>query len=156
MTYDDLDKIDKAILNALQKNARITHKDLAKELNMTTTPVFERVKKLEKNGFIKNVVALVDPSKVKKHLAAYLSIKLTRHSKGELMNFETALKKLNDVQECYHMAGSTDYLVKVVVRDMQEFQKFIVEKLSSIENIGQIDTMFMLREIKHETGYDVV
>lgn len=153
--YDELDKIDKAILNALQQNARITHKDLAKELNMTTTPVFERVKKLEKNGFIKQVVALVDHNKVQKNLIAFVLIKLNRHSKGELMNFESSIKKLSDVMECHHMAGSTDYMLKVAVKSMHEYQKFVVEKLSAVENISQIDTMFILREVKYTTAFDI-
>jgi DNA-binding Lrp family transcriptional regulator len=155
MANDSLDKTDKSILNKLQRNARITHKDLAKEMGLSTTPVFERVKKLERKGIIRNYVALVDNRKVDKNLIAFVSIKLNRHSKGELMNFETSVKKLIDVMECYHMAGTTDYFLKVAVRDMNDFQKFILEKLSAVENIGQIDTMFVLREIKYDTAFEL-
>jgi DNA-binding Lrp family transcriptional regulator len=155
MSQEPLDKIDRSILNKLQRNARITHKELAKEMGLSTTPVFERVKKLERKGVIRNYVALVDNRKIDKNLIAFVSIKLNRHSKGELMNFESSIKKLNDVMECYHMAGTTDYFMKVAVKDMYDFQKFIVEKLSAIENIGQIDTMFILREIKYETAFEL-
>ncbi len=155
MAIDNLDKTDKSILNRLQKNARITHKDLAKEMGLSTTPVFERVKKLERKGVIRSYVALVDHKKVDKNLIAFISVKLNRYTKGELMNFENAIKKLSDVMECYHMAGSTDYFLKVAVRDMNDFQKFITERLSAVENIGSIDTMFILREVKYDTAFDL-
>ena len=152
---DKLDKTDMNILNKLQKNARITHKDLAKEMGLSTTPVFERVKKLERKGIIKNYVALVDPEKIQKNLIAFVMIKLNRHSKGELINFENSIKRIADVMECYHMAGSTDYMMKVAVNDMRDYQKFMTEKFSAVENISQIDTMFVMREVKYDTAFDL-
>jgi len=150
-----MDKTDKSILNLLQKNARITHKELAHEMGLSTTPVFERVKKLEKSGIIRNYVALVDNKKVNKNLIAFISLKLDKHSKGHLINFQGSITRLNEVMECYHIAGNTDYMLKVAVADMDEYKKFMTEKISAIENISSVDSMFVMDEVKRETAYIV-
>ena len=150
-----MDKTDKSILNLLQKNARTTNKELAQELGLSTTPIFERVKKLEKNGVIKNYVALVDNKKVDKKLIAFVSIELMRHNKGQLMNFENSISRLKEVMECFHIAGSTDYILKIAVADMEEYHKFLTDRLSAIENIASIDSSFVLTEVKRETAFAV-
>ena len=150
-----MDTTDKNILNALQKNARITNKELAQEMGLSTTPIFERVKKLEKQGIIKNYVALVDNTKVDKSLISFISVKLEKHSKGHLMNFENAANRLPEVMECYHIAGHTDYILKVAVADMVEYKRFITDRISAIENISSIDSAFVMNEVKRETAYTV-
>ncbi len=150
-----MDKTDKKILERLQANARITHKELAQEMGLSTTPVFERVKKLEKKGVIKNYVALVDNTLVDKNLIAFISVKLDKHSKGHLLNFQNSVNRLHEVMECYHIAGQTDYFLKIAVADMFEYKKFITDRLSAIENINSIDSNFVMDEVKRETAYPV-
>ncbi len=148
-----MDRTDKKILNILQQNARVTNKELAKEMGLSTTPVFERVKKLEKQGYIQNYVALVDNKKVDRNLIAYLSVKLDKHSKGHLLNFKNSVSRLNEVMECYQIAGNADYVIKIALRDMDEYARFITEKISAIENINSIDVSFVLDEVKRQTAY---
>lgn len=148
-----MDRTDKKILNILQMNARVTNKELAKEMGLSTTPVFERVKKLEKQGYIQNYVALVDNKKVDRNLIAYLSVKLDKHSKGHLLNFKNSVSRLNEVMECYQIAGNADYVIKIALRDMDEYARFITEKISAIENINSIDVSFVLDEVKRQTAY---
>ncbi len=147
-----MDNTDKNILKLLQNNARISNKELAKETGLSTTPVFERVKKLEKNGVIKNYVAILDQSKLNKNLTSFVSVKLEKHSKGHLMQFQTSINRLAEVMECYHVAGNTDYVLKVLIEDIQEYKKFITEKMSAIENIASLETLFVMDEIKKETA----
>lgn len=151
-----MDKVDKNILNLLQKNARITNKELAQEMGLSTTPVFERVKKLEKSGVIKNYVALVDNQKVNKELVAFISIKLDKHSKGNLLNFQNSINRLPEVMECFHIAGNVDYILKVAVANMQDYQRFMTERLSAIENINSLESSFVMEEVKRETAYSIV
>lgn len=151
-----MDKVDKSILNLLQKNARITNKELAQEMGLSTTPVFERVKKLEKSGVIKNYVALVDNQKVNKELVAFISIKLDKHSKGNLLNFQNSINRLPEVMECFHIAGNVDYILKVAVANMQDYQRFMTERLSAIENINSLESSFVMEEVKRETAYSIV
>lgn len=148
-----MDRTDKKILNILQQNARVTNKELAKEMGLSTTPVFERVKKLEKQGYIQNYVALVDNKKVDRNLIAYLSVKLDKHSKGHLLNFKNSVSSLNEVMECYQIAGNADYVIKIALKDMDEYARFITEKISAIENINSIDVSFVLDEVKRQTAY---
>lgn len=148
-----MDRTDKKILNILQMNARVTNKELAKEMGLSTTPVFERVKKLEKQGYIQNYVAIVDNKKVDRNLIAYLSVKLDKHSKGHLLNFKNSITRLNEVMECYQIAGNADYVVKIALKDMEEYARFITEKISAIENINSIDVSFVLDEVKRQTAY---
>lgn len=150
-----MDKTDKSILNLLQQNARITNKELATQMGLSTTPVFERVKKLEKNGIIKNYVALVDHKKVDRNLVSFVSVRLEKHSKGQMVSFQSAITRLPEVMECYHMAGSTDYLLKIAVSNMDDYKKFMTEKLSAIENVSSVESSFVMSEIKYETAYVV-
>lgn len=147
-----MDKTDKSILKLLQQNARISNKELAKETGLSTTPVFERVKKLEKNGIIKNYVAIVDQAKLNKNLTSFVSVKLEKHSKGHLMQFQNSIYRLPEVMECYHVAGNTDYVLKVLIEDIQAYKKFVTEKMSAIENIASIETLFVMDEVKKETA----
>jgi len=148
-----MDKVDKSILNRLQKNARITHKELAQEMGLSTTPVFERVKKLEKRGIIKNYVALVDNTKVEKDLLVFIAVKLDKHSKGHLLNFQNSINRLQEVMECFHIAGNVDYMLKVAVSNMSEYKRFMTDRLSAIENITSLDSSFIMEEVKRETAY---
>jgi DNA-binding Lrp family transcriptional regulator len=150
-----LDATDIKILEILQQDGRITTKALADQLNLTTTPVFERVKRLEKDGVIKKYVALVDNRKLDLSLTAFISISLTKHSRTYLEKFVTEVNQYPEVMECYHIAGNFDFLLKIVVKNMEKYESFILTKLSTIANLGQVQSSFVLSNNIHKTAYQV-
>ncbi|MEL7122792.1 MAG: Lrp/AsnC family transcriptional regulator [Bacteroidota bacterium] len=147
-----LDAIDKRILNILQDNGKLTNKEIAARLGMTVTPVYERIKKLEEYGFIQKYVALIDTSKLGFQLVAFCNVSLKEHSKAFLSRFEEEIKKFDEVITCYHIAGQFDYLLKVVIKDMEAYQNFIVNKLASLENIGNVQSSFVMTDVKSSTA----
>ena len=148
-----LDATDIKILEILQENARITTKALADRLNLSTTPVFERVKRLEREDLIKKYVALVDQRKLGLKLIAFISISLTKHSRSYLEKFVNEVNQYPEVMECYHIAGNYDFLLKIVVKNMEVYESFILTKLSTIANLGQVQSSFVLSENIHSTAY---
>ena len=150
-----LDTTDKKILTALQEDGRITIKALAEQLNLTTTPVFERVKRLEKDGVIKKYVALVNPKKVNRNLIVYISISLKNHTRSYLDKFVKEMNSYDEIMECYHIAGNFDYLLKAQLKDMEAFQVFILNKLSVNSNIAHVQSSFVLSKDKHSTALTV-
>ncbi|GHE75619.1 MULTISPECIES: Lrp/AsnC family transcriptional regulator [Roseivirga] len=150
-----LDAVDIKILETLQTDARITTKALADQLNLSTTPVFERVKRLEREGLIKRYVALVDNKKLGLRLIAFISISLTKHSRSYLEKFVNEVSQYPEVMECYHIAGNFDFLLKVVVKSMDVYESFILTKLSTIANLGHVQSSFVLSENLHSTAYRV-
>lgn len=148
-----LDATDIQILHLLQHDARLTNKEIADKLGKTTTPVFERIKRLEKEGFIQRYVAVLDKHKIDKPLVAFTNVQLKEHAHDMLKDFEKTIVAFDEVMECYHMTGMYDYMLKIVVKDMHEYQDFIVNKLARIPNIGTVQSGFVMTEIKHETAY---
>jgi len=146
-----LDPIDLRILDLLQQDAKLTNKEIAGQLGMTTTPVYERIKKLEESGYIKKYVALIDKEKMGYGLMAFCNVSLKEHSNAFIKTFESEILSLDDVVECHHIAGSFDYLLKVVAKDMTTYQDFIVNKLASLENIGNVISSFVMTEVKYST-----
>ena len=147
-----LDTIDHHILDLLQQNAKYTNKEIASRLGMTTTPVYERIKKLEEGGYIRKYVALVDREKLDYALVAYCNVSLKEHAQNYLNQFEQQVLALAEVQECYHIAGAFDYLLKVVIRDIPAYQDFIVNKLAALDNIGNVQSSFVMTEVKFSTA----
>ncbi len=152
MTLDD---IDKKILEILQQDGRITNKDLAAQLNLSPPPTLERVKKLEKNGYIKRYAALVDELKININTVLMVSISLNRHKDDSIAQFREQIQDLEEVMECYHVTGDADYLLKVVCKDMNAYENFIVKKLSALEHIDKIKTSVVLSKVKHQTHYSL-
>ncbi|MEK7257898.1 MAG: Lrp/AsnC family transcriptional regulator [Bacteroidota bacterium] len=148
-----LDATDLGILDILQQDAYSTNKEIADKLNMTTTPVFERVKRLEREGFIKAYVALLDRHKLGLQLIAFCNVQLKEHSTVFLQKFEQDVQSLAEVQEVYDIAGHYDYLLKVVVADMSNYQDFVSRKLAALDNIGRVQSSFVMKELKHSTRY---
>ncbi len=146
-----LDPIDLRILDFLQRDAKITNKEIAAQLGMTTTPVYERIKKLEESSYIDRYVALVDKSKLGYGLMAFCNVSLKEHSSEYIKIFEKEILSLNEVIECHHIAGSFDYLLKVIAKDMTSYQDFIVNKLAGLENIGNVISSFVMTEVKYST-----
>ncbi len=149
-----IDLIDKEILKILQEDCRITAKDIAAHLNMSKTPVYERIKKLESQGYIKKYVAITDPKKANKGLIAYLSVLLNNHSQKDIEIFSSKINKLKEVAECYYVSGNTDFLLKIYTKDMEDYHRFITQEFSNIENMNRFYSTFVLENSKQETSFE--
>jgi Lrp/AsnC family leucine-responsive transcriptional regulator len=150
-----LDSIDKKLLHFLQEDSKQTNKELSHKLNLSVTAVYERIKKLERGGIVSKHVALLDKKKVHKNFVTFCSIKLVQHSKDYVVDFEKQVANLDEVLECYHISGDYDYLLKVIVADMDEFREFMVKKLTTISHIGSTHSAFMINEVKHTTAIKI-
>ncbi|MEO1416149.1 MAG: Lrp/AsnC family transcriptional regulator [Bacteroidota bacterium] len=150
-----MDEIDRKILMLLQANAKQHIKEIAHQVGLTVSPTFERIKKLEQQGYIKEYVAILDKEKVGKAITVFCPIVFLRHSKDLIDNFRAQLEFLPEVMECHHVSGSYDFLLKVAVNSMDEYQAFVVDKLSLIEGISNVQSLFVLEEIKRSTGYEL-
>lgn len=148
LPINDLDKKDIAILQLLQQNARITVKEIAAKVHLSTTPVHERIKRMESNGTIKQYVTLVDNAKVRKALMVICYVSLKQHSKHAGQKFIKTIKELDEVIECYNISGEFDFMLKVVCEDMNAYYNFHVNKLSEIENMGHVQSVFVIGVIK--------
>ncbi len=146
-----LDQIDKEILVLLQKDAHITTKELSGHLNLSATPVYERVRRLEKEKIIKNYVAVIDREKVEKDLMVFCSIRLKEHGKALGQSFVEKIQQMPEVMECYNISGDYDFLLKVLVKDMRAYQSFLMNSLATLENIGSTQSNFVMGEIKVNT-----
>ena len=145
------DATDLQLLKQLQKNARITIKELANRTNLSNTPVHERIKKLEKNGYITKQVALLDRKLLGKKLIVFCNIKLKEHSMEIGKNFVKDITSLKQVTECYNISGDYDFLLKVIVSDIDDYQDFVLNQLGSIKNIGSAQSTFVMSEVKNST-----
>jgi Lrp/AsnC family leucine-responsive transcriptional regulator len=147
-----LDSIDLQILRALQENARLTTKELAARVNLSTTPVFERMKRLEKEGFIKKYVAVLDAEKLGRGFTVYCSVKLKQMNQGVARDFISVIRDIPQVAECYNISGEYDYLLKIQAPDMKYYNEFIINVLGNIDAIGSILSSFVMNEIKNTHG----
>lgn len=143
-----LDQKDLAILRQLQQNGRMTVKEVADKVNLSTTPVFERIKRLEESGVIKQYAALVDHTKVNKGLMVICYVSLKQHNKTAGAKFIKTINELNEVIECYNISGEFDFMLKVVAESMDDYYNFHVHKLSESENIGNVQSVFVMSVIK--------
>ena len=143
-----IDSTDKLILALLQNDGKITFKEIASQLNLTTTPVYERIKRLERDGYIKSYKAILDRKKIGLNLLVFCNISLKEHQASYLSQFEKDIKKFNEVIACYHIAGMYDYLIKISVEDMDVYQYFIANKLANIKNIARVQSSFVITEVK--------
>lgn len=151
----NLDAVDRAILELLQQDAFLTTKEMAAQLNLTTTPVFERVKRLEREGYIQVYTALLNRKQVGLPMLIFCDVSLKEHNRDYLLRFEQQITALPEVIECHHIAGAFDYLLKVVARDMDDYQYFVKEKLAALENIGRVQSHFVMTELKNTTAVPV-
>jgi len=149
------DAIDNSLLELLQDDCKQTNKELSNKLMLSVTAVYERIKKLEKAEVIKKYVALVNKEKINKSFVVFCSIKLVQHTKDYVIKFEKEVAKLNEVVECYHISGDYDYLLKILVEDMEAYREFMVKKLTSIDHIGSTHSAFMINEVKYTTAINL-
>lgn len=145
----DFDNIDKKLLLLLQKDCKVTTKLLALQLNLSTTAVYERIKKLEKAGVIEKYMALINKEKINKSFVVFCQIKLVKHSNEYLTKFESEVVQLEEVLECYNISGEYDYILKVVVKNMKAYREFINTKLTRLEHIGSTQSTFIISELKN-------
>ena len=143
-----VDAKDFSILALLQQNARITVKEISEKIHLSTTPVHERIKRMENDGVIKQYVTLVNHSKVKKGLMVICYVSLKAHSKNAGTKFINAINEMNEIIECYSISGEFDFMLKVVEENMDSYYDFHVNKLSQIENIGNVQSVFVMGVIK--------
>lgn len=149
----EIDKTDYRLLSLLQHDCRLSNKELADKLGLTATPVLLRKRKLEEEGYIKKYMAVIDRHKLNLSLVAYTNVQLKEHSKTVIAAFEKAISKFPEVMECHHMTGLYDYLLKIVVADMDAYHRFIREKLAALPNIGTVQSSFVMSEVKLELAY---
>lgn len=143
-----LDKIDLAILRLLQQNARITIKEISEKVHLSNTPVHERIRRLEESGVIKQYVTLLNGAKVKKGLMVICYLSLRQHSKTAGDKFIKAIMEMNEVIECLTISGEFDFMLKVVAENMDAYYDFHVNRLSQIDNIGNVQSVFVMGVIK--------
>ncbi len=148
-----MDLIDKKLLGLLQEDTKKTTKELSMVLNLSVTAVYERIKKLEREGVISKYVAILDKNKVEKAFVVFCHIKLIQHTKDLIHTFESEVIKLDEVLECFHVSGDYDYILKVHVKDMDEFREFMVTKLTGLKHIGSTHSSFMIGEVKNSTAF---
>lgn len=146
-----MDSIDQKILEILQSDSMKTAKEMASELSLTTTPIYERIKKLESAGFVKQYVALLNADLLGKNIIVFMNITIKNHHAMDRDTFVKQMESLEAVVEFYHTSGSFDFLVKVRFGSIKEYRDFLVNEVASIHNIGDIDSQIVLEEIKYST-----
>lgn len=145
---EGLDKIDKSLLRIFQHDSNLTTKELAAKVNLSSTPVFERVRRLEKEGFIKRYVALLDAEKLDKNLCIMCNVKLKQHNGTLGREFMAAINAIPEVTECYNISGDFDYLLKIYVRDMKHYEAFVLDTLGAIPSVGSLQSNFVMSVVK--------
>jgi DNA-binding Lrp family transcriptional regulator len=151
----DLDAIDLKILKELQKDARLTNVDLAARVNLSPSPCLARVRALEQGGFIRQRVTLLDPMRLGLNVNVFIHISLENQRREGLDEFERAIAALPSVMECYLMSGDTDYLLRVLVSDVQALERLIVDDLTRIPGIRNIRSSFALKQVLYTTAVPV-
>ena len=150
-----LDEIDKKLINLLQNNSKQTTKQLSLQLNLSVTAVYERIKKLENSNVIEKYVAIANKKKIEKSFLVFCHVKLLQHSKEYVITFEREILKLAEVSECFHVSGDYDYILKIYVKDMEEYRQFMVTKLTAIKYIGSTQSTFAIEEVKNTTAIHI-
>lgn len=154
MAYN-LDKIDTQILEILQTNSNRTTKSIAEELKMSTSPIFERIKKLEKEGYIQKYVAVLDNKKIGLKLTVFIGITLQGHTRSYLEKFVKEINNFPEVVECHRVSGNFDYLLKLVVEDIEAYETFIISKLTLLPYLGNVQSLIALSTGKETNAIDL-
>ena len=155
MHTEELDKTDLMILRALQQNARLTTKELAAQVHLSTTPVFARQKRLERLGYIRKYVAVLDADKLNRGFIVFCNVKLRRMNRDIAQDFADRIRDTEQVSECYNISGNFDFMLKIHAPDMKAYQEFILNTLGAIESVGSIESTFVMSEIKNDCGISI-
>jgi DNA-binding Lrp family transcriptional regulator len=150
-----LDPTDIGILRLLQQDARLSHKEIGACLHKTITPIHARIKRLEEEGYIKRYAAIVNPKKIGRKLIAYTQVQLKQHAQESLLAFQDEVIKFGEVMECYHMTGAFDFLLRIAIADMEEYNQLVMNKLSKLPDVGMMQSFFVMSEAKNETAFDL-
>lgn len=144
-----MNRIDKNILECLQINGKISNQELANKVALSPSPCLRRVKQLEEQGYIKQYTALLEPEKIGLNLSVFVLVGLSSHCPKLMKNFEDTIVSIPEVVHCYLIAGQTsDYLLKVMIPNLDEYQRFLLKKLTSIDGVSRIHSSFVLQDIK--------
>ncbi|MEA1848551.1 MULTISPECIES: Lrp/AsnC family transcriptional regulator [Chryseobacterium] len=152
---DNLDDKDLQLLRLLQNDSKLTVKELAKEVNLSPSPVFERVKRLEQEGYIKKYAAILDAEKLNLGFTVYCQLKLKSNDSYLAVEFEREILEIEEVAECYSISGDFDFLLKVYVRDMKQYQNFVFNILGAVPSIGSTHSTFVMAQVKNTHGLTI-
>ena len=151
----ELDRYERMILRVLQRDAGLSVAAIAEEVGLSQTPCYRRIDRLERNGIIKARVALVDRTKVGLHAHVFAQVKLNAHGRANLDEFTSAIQGLPEVLECYVLMGTVDFMLRIVARDIQAYERFFFDKLSQLPGIQEINSTVALSEIKATTALPI-
>ncbi|QNA89296.1 Lrp/AsnC family transcriptional regulator [Massilia sp. Dwa41.01b] len=152
MEKNNLDQASMRILRELQRNARLSINELSEKVGMSASPCWRRQKELEENGYIKRYAAILERRKLELGLVCMLHVSLTRHEAGVVETFEAQMKACREVMECYEVTGTSDYIVKLMVADMDAYHDLLHNVLLKLPGVSQLNTSVALREVKYETA----
>ena len=152
---ETLDETDRKILRILQRNSDLTVKELAAKLHLSTSPTFERQKRLERDGYIERYMAVLNPRKVGNGIMVLCNIRLKQHSQELIQEFMDVVQNLEEITECYNTSGDYDFLIKVYAHDMKSYQQFMLNTLGTIDCIGSLHSIFVIDETKNTHGVPI-
>ena len=144
-----LDETDILILRELQDDGHLTIKELSQRVHLSVSPVYERVRRLEREGFIKRYVAVLDPEKLDCGFLAFCYLKMKQHSHENAVQIMERVQNIPEIAECYNISGDFDFLLKIYVRNMKQYQEFVMRILGDIPAIGSLNSSFVLGEVKN-------
>mgnify|MGYP003393671040 FL=1 len=150
-----LDKVDLEILRTLQDDGRLTMRELASRVSLSSTPVFERLKRLEANGYIMKYMAVLDANKLHRGFTVFCNVKLRRLNTEIAMDFTERIMNIPEVTECYNTSGNFDYMLKINASDMKTYQEFLINTLGTIDSLGSIESTFVMDTVKHVYGINL-
>ena len=153
--YEDLDNTDIAILRILQENSRLTAKELAAKIHLSPSPAFERQKRLEREGYIKGYMAVVDAEKAGNGILVLCNIRLKQHTEDLIQQFMDAVQGIEEITECFNTSGDYDFLIKVYAKDMKDYQQFMQHTLGRMECVGSLHSVFVIDETKNTHGVTI-
>lgn len=151
-TIETLDATDISILRCLQQDARLTIKEISQAVSLSSTPVFERIKRMEREGYIKRYVTVLDAEKLHKGFIVFCSVKLSPLNRKVAQEFCDTIRQIPEVSECYNISGHYDYLLKVHSPDMKYYQEFVLNVLGQLSMLGSIESTFVMEEVKNAFG----
>ena len=150
-----LDDIDRKILKILQRDSHLTVKELAARVHLSPSPVFERQKRLEREGYIERYMAVVNSHKVGNGIMVLCNIRLKQHTQDLIQEFMDVVQNIDEITECYNTSGAYDFLIKVYAHDMKRYQQFMLNTLGKIDCIGSLHSIFVIDETKNTRGVPV-
>ena len=154
-SYDTLDNLDKAILQALQSEGRMSNVELAQRINLSPPATHARIKRLEQRGYIRQYVALLDQESVGYDMLCFVHISLQLHQPEQVETIRTTIHQMPEVLECYHVTGEFDYLLKVVIKNRKDLERFVIDRLTPVPGVARIYTSLVLNEVKSTTELPV-